>query len=81
MPDHKIHVSGAVLRLPESVQADREVVERLNLSGPMSARPQLLNELQNLRFRIVHSGPYTDSDLWPKVDAERFQLVVERILD
>lgn len=55
------------------------LVRRLTLVGPQSERQALFDLLlATPGWRAVRSGPYTDREMWPEVDTERFLIVVER---
>lgn len=52
--------------------------ERVEVVGPVEERERVLHELHEAGFRTTWSGPYTDAELWPKVDPRRFKFIAER---
>ena len=60
---------------------DRKIVEQITLVGPRSESTRVIDELSADGFRVTRSGPYTDKDLYPKLDMTRFLLKAERTLE
>jgi hypothetical protein len=56
----------------------RQVIERLTIVGQSKDSERTMKWLAARGFRIVQSGPYTDREMFPTVDVERFKFVVER---
>lgn len=56
-------------------------IERVQIVGKKDEYDNCLQWLQDNGYSIVRSGPYTDSQMYPKVDATRFLFVAERTTD
>lgn len=55
-----------------------ERFERVEVVGPVTERERVLHELREAGFWTTWSGPYTDAEMWPKIDSKRFKFVAER---
>jgi hypothetical protein len=58
-----------------------ETVQRVRIIGPQSESDRVFEYLFANGFRVVRSGPYTNSKMHPKVDVSRFLFVAERVID
>lgn len=72
-------VSSEKPNLPDC-KVKKTIVERLEVVGPSEIFRRVLDELYDKGFNVVHSGPYTDKKLHPRVDVKRFQLFAERVM-
>lgn len=59
----------------------RQVVERLTIVGQRKDSERVTKWLTERGFRFIQSGPYTDREMFPAVDVERFRFVVERVIE
>lgn len=55
-------------------------VERLELSGPIDKSVEATEQLAREGYRVLRTGPYTDRQMYPKLDHTRFMIVAERIV-
>lgn len=56
-------------------------VERLELSGPEDKAVEATAQLAREGYRVLRTGPYTDREMYPKLDHTRFMIVAERIVN
>lgn len=71
-------VSSEKPNLPDC-KVKKIIIEKLEVVGPNEIHRRVLDELYDKGFNIVHSGPYTDKKLHPRVDVTRFQFIAERV--
>ena len=53
-------------------------VERLELSGPQDKAVEATSQLLREGYRVLWTGPYTDREMYPRLDHTRFMIVAER---
>lgn len=58
----------------------RQCIERLTVIGQKKDSERVTAWLTERGFRFIQSGPYTDREMFPRVDVERFKFIVEREL-
>lgn len=61
------------------VQLDQ--IQRVTIVGPHAKSNEVFDALFDSGFRVVRSGPYTNTRLHPRVDITRFLFIAERIVD
>lgn len=61
----------------KGVTFDQRIFKQVKIVGQMEHAKPIMNELFNRGWRITRSGPYTDDDLFPKVDSSRFLFIAE----
>lgn len=62
-------------------QIETAHIERLRIIGPYADSQACLHWLFENGYTVKRSGLYTDHEMFPKVDIERFMIDAERELD
>ena len=57
---------------------EKVIVERITLIGPKDESKAAFDWLYENGYHTIRSGPYTDREMYPKVDIGRFLIVAER---
>ena len=53
-------------------------IERMTLVGPNSESKAVMQQLFEEGWRLIRSGPYSDREMFPAVDIDRFLFIAER---
>lgn len=64
----------------EKYTIERGVRECRVLVGPMAEKSEVMDALFEEGWRTTFCGPYTNARMFPKVDANRFHIGVERAI-
>jgi hypothetical protein len=70
MSDQHINIAGVKV-------TDEGTWRHVRLVGPLDRGQDVLGRLSTLRARVKRSGPYTDKQLFPKVDTARFLILAD----
>ena len=62
-------------------QIETSLIERVRIIGPYVDGQECLQWLFEHGYTVKRSGPYTDREMFPKVDIERFLFDAEREID
>jgi hypothetical protein len=57
-----------------------KIIERVTVSGPRADHTAARERLRESGYELRRSGPYSDRDMHPRVDVERFLYIAERTL-
>lgn len=66
------------MKTAERYIVKRESFERIEVVGPMAEGKRVLQELHDAGWRTTRSGPYTDREIFPRADINRFLFIAER---
>jgi hypothetical protein len=66
------------LTIPLVDEITRQQIERITIVGKMEDSKRVMEYLYQAGYRVIRSGPYTDREMFPQVDIERFKFVAER---
>jgi hypothetical protein len=53
-------------------------VERFRVVGPAAKAGEVMDALHANGFRLLRSGPYTNKQMHPRLDMDRFLYIAER---
>ena len=67
------------MRIQKGCKAIQTKIVRVEVVGPIESREATFDDLYDEGFTVTRSGPYTDRNIFPKVDPERFCIVAEKM--
>jgi hypothetical protein len=65
--------------VPAGCTTSGEVIDRVNVTGQRRDWQRTIDALKGQGWLITYSGAYTDDDIWPDYDVQRFVVDAERI--
>ena len=57
---------------------ERETIERLTIAGPMARSKDVMSMLHDDGWHLLRTGPYTDKDIYPRCNPDRFLFIAEK---